>query len=85
MTYKEAMNILKNCNINDDKINEAIKIVIDRREKEIPKKVIYKEVNQIWIAPHCPSCNNIIPPSTESLKLEYCDNCGHRLDWEDDK
>lgn len=81
MTYEEARNILKKLNLNDDKTNEAIKIAADRREKEMPKKVIYKEINQILIAPHCPSCNNVIPPSTESLKLGYCDNCGQRLDW----
>ena len=51
---------------------ESVKMAIKALEKQIPKKLIYKENGNI----ECPSCN------CEALRYHnYCWNCGQASKW----
>lgn len=48
------------------------------REKQIPKKPNFTEDKEFAL---CPCCNG----NGLADKQEYCDNCGQKLDWSDEK
>ena len=68
-------------------INEALKMVENALEKQIPKKLKGKEVGRFGLALLCPSCENQVAMIWDSVlqkgkyKQNYCDNCGQALDW----
>ena len=63
-----------------DDINKLIYLA----NKEIPKKIIYKveylNDREFYIC-KCPNCLSHLDCSSND---KYCDNCGQRLDWDDD-
>ena len=66
----------------------------EAREKQIPKKPIYKEMpyseevgfNNEW---HCPNCNSYVGYFSEGMskpeQMKYCNECGQHIarDWEE--
>ena len=55
---------------------EAIKAL----EKQIPKMPIYGAANI-----KCPNCGATLLYYFHLFKIDYCDECGQRLDWSEEK
>ena len=87
MTNQEAINDLKVilseiteceesiCYITDVDA-EPLKLAIKALERQIPKKPIYGAANI-----KCPNCEATLLYYFHSFKIDYCDECGQRLDW----
>lgn len=88
MKESEAIEKLKNMRLymqiedenNDCKFTEddykANEMAIQTLEKQIPQK---PKTDDRYVMYICPCCNNFI-----KLCKNYCENCGQKLDWEDD-
>ena len=64
------------------KVNELLqlnKIVSKALKKQIPKKPIYGAANI-----KCPNCEATLLYYFHSFKIDYCDECGQRLDWSEE-
>ena len=87
MTNQEAINDLKVilseiteceesiCYITDVDA-EPLKLAIKALERQIPKKPIYGAANI-----KCPNCGATLLYYFHLFKIDYCDECGQRLDW----
>ena len=87
MTNQEAINDLKVilseiteceesiCYITDVDA-EPLKLAIKALKKQIPKKPIYGAANI-----KCPNCGATLLYYFHLFKIDYCDECGQRLDW----
>lgn len=75
-------------------LNEAMCMAIDTLEKQIPKKIAYQEydfdgkkirINGIDGVPYdlCPNCGTNLCTTgfVARKKMNYCQDCGQRLDW----
>ena len=63
---------------------KANKIAIQALEKQIPKKVV-KEGKWIYKCPCCGECAETdCGDAFYDYRLDYCNGCGQKLDWEDD-
>lgn len=90
MTNQEAINDLKVilseiteceesiCYITDVDA-EPLKLAIKALEKQIPKMPIYGAANI-----KCPNCGATLLYYFHSFKIDYCDECGQRLDWSEE-
>ena len=90
MTNQEAINDLKVilseiteceesiCYITDVDA-EPLELAIKARERQIPKKPIYGAANI-----KCPNCEATLLYYFHSFKIDYCDECGQRLDWSEE-
>ena len=90
MTNQEAINDLKVilseiteceesiCYITDVDA-EPLKLAIKALERQIPKKPIYGAANI-----KCPNCGATLLYYFYSFKIDYCDECGQRLDWSEE-
>ena len=62
---------------------ESVKVAIQALKKQIPKKVVKVD---IWTY-KCPICgSNVETDCGDDMldyRLNYCDNCGQKLDWSD--
>ena len=70
------------------KVFELLGFEIVEEEKETPKKFkikIDKDGRVIWV---CPKCGRILMKfwsEVETIRpFNYCDECGQRLDWNDE-
>ena len=87
MTNQEAINDLKVilseiteceesiCYITDVDA-EPLRLAIKALERQIPKKPVYGAANI-----KCPNCGATLLYYFYSFKIDYCDECGQRLDW----
>lgn len=87
MTNQEAINDLKIilseiteceesiCYITDIDA-EPLRLAIKALEKQMPKKPVYGAANI-----KCPNCGATLLYYFHSFKIDYCDECGQRLDW----
>ena len=58
---------------------EALKRAIKALEKQIPKKPFINDYSLTC----CPNCHGIeVLAGCESIQLNYCNQCGQKLDWE---
>lgn len=82
MTNGETITSLKEmfpkglCENDEYKIAQ---IAIKALEKQIPKKVV---IDNIYICPYCGA--NVETDCGDDMldyRLNYCDNCGQKLDW----
>ena len=55
---------------------EPLRLAIKALEKQIPKKPVYGAANI-----KCPNCGATLLYYFPSFKINYCDECGQRLDW----
>ena len=90
MTNQEAVNDLKVilseiteceesiCYITDVDA-EPLKLAIKALERQIPKKPVYGAANI-----KCPNCGATLLYYFYSFKIDYCDECGQRLDWSEE-
>lgn len=90
MTNQEAINDLKVilseiteceesiCYITDIDA-EPLRLAIKALEKRIPKKPVYGAANI-----KCPNCGATLLYYFYSFKIDYCDECGQRLDWSEE-
>lgn len=76
MTYKNAIIVLRMIpELAEEKAIEAL-------EKQIPKKVVSDK--NIYICPNCgASAETDCGDDMLDYRLNYCDNCGQKLDWSD--
>lgn len=90
MTNQEAINDLKVilseiteceesiCYVTDIDV-EPLRLAIKALEKQIPKKPVYGAANI-----KCPNCGATLLYYFHSFKIDYCDECGQRLDWSEE-
>lgn len=84
--YQEALDIIKNKKviIDGEKMTigtayfKTIPILQELVDKEIPTKVKIKEFDNGEDGVFCPKCNRGL---SFHWKMEYCPNCGQKLDW----
>jgi len=82
MTNKEAIEILKHdCIRLDKRVGEALEIAIPALEKQIPKEVVIKKINEDIELLYCPNCH----VRFIRTGMNCCGNCGQALDWSDDE
>ena len=65
------------CEVDEYKMAQ---VAIQALEKQLPKKVV--EDKNIYICPHCGA--NVETDCGDDMldyRLNYCDNCGQKLDW----
>lgn len=62
-----------------NKLFELNKIISKALKKQIPKKPVYGAANI-----KCPNCGAILLYYFPSFKIDYCDECGQRLDWSEE-
>lgn len=83
-------------NQNND-YDEALKLGIEALEKQMPKKPKIVEVEQDTMdletgeeytykidEAHCSCCDFIIGADYDIFNKCYCENCGQRIDWENE-
>lgn len=58
---------------------EPLRLSIEALEKQIPKKPVYGAANI-----KCPNCGATLLYYFYSFKIDYCDECGQRLDWSEE-
>ena len=90
MTNQEAINDLKVilseiteceesiCYVTDIDA-EPLRLAIKALEKQIPKKPVYGAANI-----KCPNCGATLLYYFHSFKIDYCNECGQRLDWSEE-
>ena len=90
MTNQEAINDLKVilseiteceesiCYVTDIDA-EPLRLAIKALEKQTPKKPVYGAANI-----KCPNCGATLLYYFYSFKIDYCDECGQRLDWSEE-
>lgn len=83
MTFEEVKKIRENPTMADVDNEELHKLIDIALEKQIPKKPISKVLANEGYAWQwtCPNCH-IEKISTENA---YCSDCGHALDWGEEK
>ena len=60
----------------------AYEMAIQALEKQIPKKVVMER--NIYICPNCgENAETDCGDDMLDYRLNYCDNCGQKLDWSD--
>ena len=62
-----------------DELLQLNKIVSKSLKKQIPKKPVYGAANI-----KCPNCGATLLYYFHSFKIDYCDECGQRLDWSEE-
>lgn len=86
MTIQEAFEIIKNeMPYESGVINEALNMVENAVEKQIPKKPKNYLVNMKHIDFLCPNCKKKIISKVDGewvagKKQQHCDNCGQAID-----
>lgn len=58
---------------------EPLRLAIKALEKQTPKKPVYGAANI-----KCPNCGATLLYYFHSFKIDYCDECGQRLDWSEE-
>ena len=80
MTYKEANIVFKTIETHGRLPVLAVEKAIEALEKQMPKKVV--EERNIYLCPECGA--NVETDCGDDMldyRLNYCDNCGQKLDW----
>lgn len=68
-------------NTTKAELTEAMRMSIQALEKQIPKKPRFYAHNY-----YCSVCDNLVGNyEFEWRRFKYCDTCGQRLDWSDEK
>lgn len=63
---------------------ESAKLAIQALEKQIPKKPKTNRIDSETIYCKCPSCN-ITTVLYRNCIMNYCKECGKKLDWSDEE
>ena len=89
MTPQEAIKTFKTVVVYapekyENKYYKAIMLAIEALEKQIPKKPIKSDRQEIryTLEYDCPTCGRSF---TGTGFADYCYHCGQALDWSDDK
>lgn len=94
MTVQEAIEWLKAINaVQKESVHkssllqrkEALHMAIEALEKQIPKKVIYRDNcgNETPYQSRCPKCYEAINDTWYWAGESWCPYCGQKLDWGD--
>lgn len=80
MTYKNAIIVLSMLETHEFIPILAKEKAINALEKQIPKKVV--EDKKIYLCPNCgASAETDCGDDMLDYRLNFCDNCGQKLDW----
>lgn len=83
MTIQETIRLLKMEMLGDSEQMECAKqIAVEALEKRIPCKLAPKSSKKAEL-PVCGKCNSIM--DLMQGELNYCPNCGQKIDWSDEK
>lgn len=67
---------------DNSEYEEAMKVVLEALEKQIPKRAILQKRHSFVNAPYCPNCGySVISPECD----KYCGKCGQAIDWSDNE
>lgn len=92
MTYEEAIAELDELSFSVEMPSSTVKAIalaIKALHKQVPMKakVSHFEHDPGWgcgkiqcFEYHCPKCKKLI-----DFEIDYCDGCGQRIDWSDEK
>lgn len=88
MTENEAIKLIENdlkLHSKDlsSKYKNGLRMAIQALEKQIPKKLKEHTQSQYGCIPVCGVCNGIM--DLMQGDLNYCPNCGQKLDWSDEE
>lgn len=88
MTAQEALMIIqaipeKIWNQLSDTENEAMEVLYECAEKQIPKKPVYHDDcgNKTPYQPRCPKCYEAINETWHLAGESWCPDCGQKLEW----
>ena len=80
MTYNQAIIVLSMIEAHGQLPILAKEKAIEALEKQIPKKVLTDK--NIYLCPNCgESAETDCGDDMLDYRLNYCDNCGQKLDW----
>ncbi len=76
------MNItIHNSKNNNTIFNTKNWIEYTKEIREVLEKQQSKKVS-IWPYPSCPNCGSVeVQAGAEMIELDYCQDCGQKLDW----
>ena len=80
ITYKQAITVLSMIESHGSIPTLAKEKSIHALEKQIPKKVVMER--NIYLCPNCGA--NVETDCGDDMldyRLNFCDNCGQKLDW----
>ena len=88
MTESEAIELIENdlkLHSKDlsSKYKNGLRMAFKALEKQIPKKLKEHTQSQYGCIPVCGVCNGIM--DLMQGDLNYCPNCGQKLNWESDE
>ena len=84
MTYKKAIILLSMIETHGSLSILAKEKAIEALKKQIPKKVVMDK--NIYLCPNCGSnAETDCGDDMLDYRLNYCDNCGQKLDWSDEE
>ena len=87
--FKERLELIEKCYRGEvEDYKQALELGVKALEKQIPKKPIYEGdgysdghlVYDTWI---CPLCEKRYEVDYDDY--DYCQNCGQKIDWSDEK
>lgn len=81
MTYEEVKEIRQHPRMAHIDNNELHKMIDDAVDKQIAKKPLGGtdiDGNQYLI---CPECSQIVAADIIDYKVNYCPDCGQKIDW----
>lgn len=82
--YEQAVKLLEMLSSDEfqqftsSEFDDAIYTAIEALQKQIPKKIVVSE-DVI-----CPNCSATLIYCFHTSKIDCCDKCGQRLDWEEE-
>ena len=79
MTESEAIEML-NTFPKEDEMYDTAQMAINALEKQIPKKPISVTSVENSMYVKCPTCK-LTTVLYDGCIMEYCKNCGQKLDW----
>lgn len=68
------------------KMNDDIEVLQELVDKATPKKVRYENAPKPSMAYvySCPNCGRMLGVNCKPTYINYCDECGIKLDWSDE-
>lgn len=87
--YQEAFKRIINddyLNANGNQYDLDVKLIEELVDKATPKKIRYENAPKPSMAYmySCPNCGRMLGVNCKPTYINYCDECGIKLDWSDE-
>lgn len=73
----------KECNNKGFFYSQAIEDALALLKEQEAKKPIYNAEKYGDYLPHCPSCEKVLPNSSQYGRAKFCHRCGQAVKWDD--